>query len=76
MLHVHLFSSAIFLLTTLLKLLTACLHPSHGLTAQGFLFLHPYFVHLSNAYVNQYQYLTLVNSGILLLYLFFHLPMT
>ena len=39
MLHFYLFSTAIFMLTALLNLLTTCLHPSSGLAAQDFLLL-------------------------------------
>ena len=37
MLHLFLFSTVIFMLTALLALLTACLHPSRSLATQGFL---------------------------------------
>ena len=37
MLHICLFYTAIFMLTALLNLLTACFHPFHGLAAQDFL---------------------------------------
>ena len=49
---INFLSVHIFMLTALLNLLTACLHPSHGLTAQDT--SHPYSVHLSNAKFNQY----------------------
>ena len=39
MLHLYLFSTAIFMLIALLNLLTTCLHPSRGLATQNFLFL-------------------------------------
>ena len=39
MLHLYLFSTAILILTALLNLLTACLHPFRSLTAQDFLLL-------------------------------------
>ena len=39
MLHICLFSTAIFMLTALLNLLTACLPPSCGLAVQGLLLL-------------------------------------
>ena len=54
MLHLYLFSTAIFMLTALLNFLTACPHSSRGLTARLFTSSHPYSVHLPNARVNQY----------------------
>ena len=77
MLHLYLFSTAIFMLTALLNiltallnLLTACLHPSYGFAAQGFLLLtYPYSVHLSNAGVNQYTHSFIPNTGKLWNYL-------
>ena len=74
MLHLYLFSTAIFMLTALLNLLlTACLLPSRGLAAQDFLLL----ILILSIYLMQEltsiftpSSLTLVNSGTLFLCLF------
>ena len=79
MFHLYRFSTAIYMLTALLNLLTACLHPSHGLTAQDFLFLIPIMsIFLMQELTSIYTLssLTLLNFGTLFLCLFFHLPMT
>ena len=73
-------STAVFMVTALPNLLTACLPHSHGLDAQGFLlFLIPI---LSTSLMQELtsifilSSLSLVNSGTLFLILFFHLPTT
>ena len=80
MLPLYLFSTAISMLTALLNLLTACLHLSHGLIAQGFLFFL-----IPMLYIFLMQELTsiftlsfhiLVTSRALCYCMFFHLPMT
>ena len=80
MLHLYLSSTAIFLLTALLNLLTAYLPPSRCLAAQDFLLLlililSIYLMKELTSIFNLYN-LTLVNSGTLFLCLFFQLPMT
>ena len=79
MLHLYLFSTAIFMLNVLLNLLTACFHPSCGFAAQGFLLLIPFpsiFLKQELTSIFTLSSLTLVNCGILFLCLFFHLPLT
>ena len=75
MLHLYLSSTAIFILTALLKLLTACLPSSRGIAAQDFLlFLIPILsIFLMQELISIFTLssLTLVNSGTL-----FHLSMT
>ena len=67
MLHLYLYSTAIFMLTAFLNLLTACLSPSLGLAAQEFIFL---FIPILSIFLNQdltsiftYSSLTLVIVG-------------
>ena len=78
-LHLYLSSTAIFMLTALLNLLTACLHPSRGLAAQDCLLpLNPILsIFLMRELISTFalSFLILVNSGTLFLCLFFHLPM-
>ena len=80
MLHLYLFSTAIFMLTALLNLLTACIHPSRGLTIQDFLLLLipilSIFLMQELTSIFNLSSHTLVNSGTLFLCLFLHLPMT
>ena len=79
MLHLYLFSTAIFMLTALLNLLTACLHPSRSLAAQGFLLLIPIlYIFLMQELTSIFTLssLTLVNSGTLFRCLVIHLPLT
>ena len=80
MLHLYIFSTAIFMLTALLNLLTTCLHPSRDLVAQGFLLLLVSIISISLMQeltsIFTLLYLTLTNSGTLFLCLFFHLAMT
>merc|ERR1712035_201397 len=80
MLLLSLSSIVIFMVTALLNLLTASLPPSGGLAAPDFpLTLTPF---LSNFLLQELtsifipSSLLLVNSGILFLNLYFHLPMT
>ena len=79
MLHLLLSSIDIFMPTALLILLAACLLPSYGLAAQGFLL--PLILILSNFLMQEltstlnHSYLSLVNSGAPYL-LYFQLPMT
>ena len=80
MLHLYLFFTAMFMLTALLNLLTANFPPSCGLAAQDFILL---FIPILSIFLMQeltsiftLSSLTLVNSGTLFLFLFFHLPMT
>ena len=61
MLLFYLFSTAIFMLTALLNLLTASLHPSHTLAAQYFLLL--LILILSNERVNQYLHSFIPYTG-------------
>ena len=73
MLHLYLFSTVIFMLTALLNLLIVCLHPSHGLTAQGFLLLIPILsIFLMQELTNIFNLasVTLVNYGTLSLFVF------
>lgn len=57
LLHLLLSFSAIFMVTAILILLTACLPSSHGVAAQDFLFSwSPYCVHLPIAGINQYSH--------------------
>ena len=79
MLHPYLSSTAIFMLTALLNLLTACLTFSRGLGAQDVLLLP---ILILSIYLMQeltsiftLSSLTLLKSGTLFLCLFFHLPM-
>ena len=80
MLHLYIFSIAIFMLTALLNLLTACLSPSRGLAAQDFLLLLIFILsifllqELTSIFI--LSSLTLVNSGTLFFCMFFHLLMT
>ena len=81
MLHLYLFSTVCYFNADCSSELANCMPPFLLWTccANLFTFSHSYFVHLSNARVNQYLHflsLTLVNSGTLFLCLFFHLPMT
>ena len=80
MLHLYLSSTAIFMLTPLLNLLTACLPPFRGLAAQDFLLLLILIlsIYLMQELTNIFTLssFTLVNCGNLFLCLFFHLPMT
>ena len=80
MLLLYLSSTAIFMLTAPLNLLTACLHPFRGLAAQDFLLLLililSIFLMQELTSIFTLSSLTLVNSGTLFLCLFFHLPMT
>ena len=79
MLHLYLFSTAIFMLTPLLNLLTACLSPPATSLYKDFTSCHPYYIHLSNARVNQYLHSRFPYTGkfeTLFLCLFFHLLMT
>ena len=73
------FSTAIFMLTALLNLLTACLPSSRGLAAQDFLLLLipilSIFLMRELTSIFTFSSLTLVNSETLFLRLFFHLPM-
>ena len=66
MLHLCLFSTVIFMLTALLNLLTACLHPSRCLIVQGFLLnfipILPIFLKLESTSIFTLSTLTLVNS--------------
>ena len=75
MLLLYVSSTAILMLTALLNLLTACLHPSRGLAAQGFLLLLipilPIFPMQELTSIITLSSLTLVNSGTLFLCLFF-----
>ena len=80
MLHLYQSSTAIFMLTALLNLLTACLSTSHGLAAQDLLLL---LIPIMSIFLMQeltsiftLLSLTLVNSENLFLCLFFHQPMT
>ena len=77
MLHLYLFSTAIFMLTVLLNLLTASL-PRPRCTSL-FTSSHPYSVYLSNAReltsIFTLSSFTLENSEAVFLCLFFHLPM-
>ena len=78
MLHFYLFCTAIFMLTALLNLLTACSHPSPGLAAQDYLLLIPIlYIFLMQELTSIFTLssLTLANSRTLFLCLFFHLPM-
>ena len=80
MLHLYLSTTAIFMLTALLNLLTACFHPSRGPATQDFLLL--LILILSICLMQELtsiftlSSLTLVNSRTLFLCLFCHLPMT
>ena len=80
MLHLYLFSTAIFMLIALVNLLTACFHPSRDLAAQSFLLLLIPILSISLMQelttIFNLSSLTLVNSGTLFLCLLFHLPMT
>ena len=73
-------STAIFMLSALLNLLTACLSPSRGHAAQDFLLLLiPILsIYLMQEFISIFTLasLTLVNSGTLFICLFFHLTMT
>ena len=74
MLHLYLFATAIFMLIALLNLLTPCVPPSYGLGTQDFLLLIsilPISVMQELTSIFTLSYLTLVNSGTLLLCLFF-----
>ena len=80
MLHNYLSSTAIFMLTAHLNLLTACLPPSRSLAEQDFLLL---LILILSIYLMQelnciftFPSLRLVNSANLFLCLIFHLPMT
>ena len=74
MLHLHRFSTAIFMLTAFLNLLNACLHPSRGLAAQDFLHLLvlilSIFLMKELTSIFTLSSLTLVNSGTLFLWRF------
>ena len=76
MLHLYLFSTAIFMLTALLNLLTACLHPSCSLAAQDFLLLliliMSIFLMKELTRIFTLSSIILVNAGTLFLCLFFH----
>ena len=75
----YLFATAMYMLTALLNLLTACLPHSRGIAAQVFLLLIPiFFIFLIHELTSilTLSSLTLVNSGTLFLCLFFHLSMT
>ena len=78
MLHLHLSSTAIFMLTALLNLLIACLPPSRGLTAENILLLLipilSIFLMEKLTSIFTLWSLTLVNSENLFLSLFFQLP--
>ncbi|MPC72479.1 hypothetical protein E2C01_066787 [Portunus trituberculatus] len=80
MLHLFLSFIAIFMLTALLILLTACLPSSCSLAAKGFLL--PLIPVLSNSLTQElisilnHSNLSLVISGTLSLLLYFHLSMT
>ena len=64
MLHFYLFSTAIFMLTSLLNLLTACLHPlSQPRCTRLSTSSHLYSAHLSNAWVNQYLHYFISYTG-------------
>ena len=79
MLQLYLFPTAIFMLTALLNLLTACHHLSRNLTAQGFLLSIPIlsiFLMQELTSIFTLSSLTLVNFGTFFLCLFFHLPTT
>ena len=80
MLHFYLYSIAIFMLTALLNLVTACLPHFRVLAAQDYLLL---LILILSTFLMQeltsiftLSSLTLVNSGTLFLCLFFHLHMT
>ena len=80
MLHPFLSFIAIFMVTVLLILLTACLPFSCGLAAQGFLL--PLIPILSNSLMQEltstlnHSSLSLVNSGTPSLHLYFRIPTT
>ena len=80
MLHLYLFSTAIFMMIALLNLLNACLPLSRGLAAHGFLLLRipilSIFLMQELTSIFTLSSLTLVNSGTLFLCLFFHLSIT
>ena len=76
MLHLYLFSIAIFMLTAFLNLRIACLHLSLDLAAQGFLLL---FIPILSIFLTSIFTLSshiLVSYETLFLCLFFHLLMT
>ena len=79
MFHLHLFATAISMLTALLNLLTVCLHTYDSFAAKDFILLifilSIFLMHVLTSFFTLSS-LTLVNSGTFFLFLFFHLTIT
>ena len=61
--HLYLSSAAIFMLTALLNLLTACHPPSRPRSTRLFTLSRPYSVHLPNARINEYLHSFIPYTG-------------